>query len=558
MSPPSPAPAHPPGTSTPVGDLATDADGFHADWLVIGSGFGGSTSALRLAEKGYRVVVVERGRRWQAADFPRSNWNVFRSMWAPRLGCDGPLTLSLLDDVMVLSGSGVGGGSLVYANTLLVPPEPFFRDPQWAELADWRTELTPHYRTAQRMLGAVPNPVLGPADAVLQAVADEMGRGHTLAVTDVGVWFGTPGVTVKDPYFGGAGPDRTGCIRCGACMTGCKHGAKNTLDKNYLWLAECQGARVVERMEVASLRSIGGPARHGLDGWEVDLRPSLGPAHWFARTTTLRAHHVVLSAGVLGTLRLLFSSREAGHLPFLAAQLGDKLRTNSEAIVGAMSGADGTDYSTGVAITSGAFVDDHTHVEVVRYGKGHDALSLLATLLTDGGGRVPRGLRWLGTVARHPVQFLRTLWKFGWAERGIILLVMQTLDNSLQAVWKRRLPWPFGPTLRTVRPAGASNPTYIPIANEVARKVARRIGGIPMSALNEVLLDIPTTAHILGGCPVGAPGRGVIDAAHRVYGCDGLLVCDGSAVPANLGVNPSLTITAMTEHAMAQVPTKGP
>jgi cholesterol oxidase len=538
-------------------NLAPDAQGFHADVIVIGSGFGGSVSALRLAEKGYTVIVVERGRRWRADEFPRSNWNIWKSMWLPQFGCEGPLRLTLLDDVMVLSGAAVGGGSIVYANTLLVPPTPFFRDPQWAEMADWQTDLAPHYRTAQRMLGAVPNPVLGPADAVLKAVADEMGRGDTVHVTDVGVYFGKPGVTVADPFFAGQGPERTGCNLCGACMTGCKHGAKNTLDKNYLWLAERLGVHVVERTEATTLRCIGGPDQRGAAGWEIELRPSLGIGRWFGSSVRLRARQVVCAAGVLGTLPLLLRSRDEGHLPFLPGALGDKLRTNSEAIVGTMGASDGTDYSKGIAITSGAHFDDHTHVEVVRYGKGQDALATLVTLLTDGGGRVPRAIRWLGTIARHPLQFLRSCWKFGWAEHGIILLVMQTLDNSLKAVWKRSRFAPWRKTLRTERPADSpANPTYIPIANEIARRVARKTGGIPMSALNEVLLDIPTTAHILGGCPIGPPGKGVIDADHRVYGCQGLLVCDGSMIPANLGVNPSLTITAMTERAMAQVPKK--
>lgn len=530
---------------------------FDCDFLVIGSGFGGSTSALRLTEKGYAVTVVERGKRWQAKDFPKTNWNVRKSMWLPRLGCTGPLSLSLLDDVMVLSGSGVGGGSLVYANTLLVPPDPFFRDPQWAEMANWREQLQPFYLRAQRMLGAVPNPVFGPADRVLKEVADEMGRGHTFKATDVGVFFGKPGETVSDPYFDGAGPDRTGCNRCGACMTGCKHGAKNTLDRNYLYLAEKNGAKVLAEREVVRLRCLGGPERRGSEGWEVELRPSFGLGRLLGRREVLRARHVVCAAGVLGTLPLLLRSRDSGDLPDLPATLGDKLRTNSEAIVGAMGATSDVDYSKGVAITSGAYFDDHTHIEVVRYGQGQDALSLLATLLTDGGGKVPRWLRWVGTCMRHPLQFLKTCWKFGWAQHGFVLLVMQTLDNSLRAVWKRSRFLPWRKTLRTERPVGSPpNPTYIPVANQVARKVADKIGGVPMSAINEVLLDVPTTAHILGGCPIGPPGRGVVDAGHRVYGYEGLWVCDGSVIPANLGVNPSLTITALTEHAMSQVPAR--
>ncbi len=538
--------------------LPVDADGFHADVIVIGSGFGGSVSALRFTEKGYKVLVVERGKRWKGADFPKTNWNARKSMWMPQLGWFGILRLSLLDDVLVLSGAGVGGGSLVYANTLLIPPPPFFRDPQWAGMVeDWQTELAEYYGKAQKMLGATPNPVFGPADRVLQDIANEMGRGHTFKATDVGVYFGESGATVADPYFGGEGPDRTGCIQCGACMTGCKHGAKNTLDKNYLYLACAKGARVVPEREVIGLSCIGGPDARGKNGWELQLRPAIGLKRFFGGQHALRARQVVCSAGVLGTLPLLMRSREVGTLTHLPAALGSHLRTNSEAITGAMSGGGGTDYSKGVAITSGAFFDEHTHIEVVRYGEGNDALSLLATLLTDGGGKVPRPVRWVWMCIRHPIQLLRSLWKFGWARGGIILLVMQTLDNSLNAVWKRSRFLPWVKTLRTERPHGtSSNPSYIPIGNEVARRTAQRTGGVAMSALNEVLLDIPTTAHILGGCAIGPEGKGVVDGQNRVYGYEGLRVCDGSIVPANLGVNPSLTITALTEHAMAAVAAK--
>ncbi|MBM4343906.1 MAG: GMC family oxidoreductase [Deltaproteobacteria bacterium] len=537
---------------------AASTDAFDTDVLVIGSGFGGSVAALRMAEKGYSVVVLERGKRWTAADFPRSNWNVFKSLWAPAVYCVGALKLTLLDNVFVLSGAGVGGGSLVYANTLLVPPPPFFRDPQWAELsADWQAELAPFYDRAQRMLGAVRNPIFGPADRVLLEVAREMGTADTFKTTDVGVYFGQAGVAEADPYFGGKGPERTGCIRCGACMTGCKHGAKNTLDKNYLHLAERLGARIDAETEAIRLQAIGGPEARGEAGWQVVVRPSIGLGRWFGRRTTLRARHVVLAGGVLGTLPLLMRSRHLGLLPHFPPQLGHKLRTNSEAICGATGARVPEDFSKGIAITSGAYFDTHTHIEVVRYGKGQDALSVLATLLTDGGGRVPRAMRWIGTVLRHPVQFLRSLWKFGWAEHGIILLVMQTLDNSLRAVWRRAWWSPFSPTLRTELPLGqAQNPTYIPIGNEVARRVARKIDGVAMSSVNEVLLDIPTTAHILGGCPIGAAGQGVVDDKQRVHGHHGLWICDGSVMPANLGVNPSLTIAALAEHAMDAVPTR--
>ena len=540
--------------------VSPQSDDFDCDFLVIGSGFGGSVAALRLAEKGWSVRVVERGRRWLPEDFPKTNWNVFESIWAPIVGCTGILRLSLLSDVLVLSGSGVGGGSLVYANTLLVPPEPFFRAPQWAEMADWQTELAPYYAKAKRMLGAVPNPVFGAADRVLLDVATDMGVAHTFKATDVGVFFGEPDVEVADPYFDGAGPRRVGCIQCGGCMTGCRHRAKNTLDHNYLYLAERLGVEIVAERKATRIRAIGGAERRGADGWLVDLRRAtglLGGA--LAKTTTVRARNVVCAAGVLGTLELLLGGRDRGDLPSLPPSLGQKLRTNSEAILGASARSNDVDYSAGVAITSGAFFDDHTHVEVVRYAEGNDVLALLATVMVDGGGRIPRAVRWLGVIIRHPIDFVRSLWPFGWARRSIILLVMQTLDNSLRAVWSRSWLRPWRKVLKTRTPPEGGSPTYIPIANEVARRVAAKMGGEPMASLNEVLLDIPVTAHVLGGCAIGADATtGVLDADHRVYGHEGLYVCDGSMIPANLGVNPSLTITAMSERAMARMPAREP
>jgi cholesterol oxidase len=519
---------------------------FDYDVLVIGSGFGGSVTALRLTEKGYRVGVVEAGRRYRAEDFPRSNWNLRKFLWMPRLGLRGIQRMNLLKDVLILSGAGVGGGSLVYANTLYEPLDPFYADPQWAHLADWKAELAPYYDQARRMLGVAETAHDTASDEVMREVAARMGVAETYHRTPVGVFFGEPGNEVPDPYFGGEGPPRTGCVACGGCMVGCRFGAKNTLDTNYLYLAEKRGARVHPERHVVSLRPIAG-------GYEVLTER---PGAWIrSRPSAFTAQQVVLSAGVLGTLRLLFDMKESGALPGLSERLGDVVRTNSEAILGAATRKVVRDYSKGVAITSSIHPDANTHIEPVRYPKGSNAMGMLATILVDGGGGIPRQVRFLGRVVRHPVVFLRSFSVWRWSERTIILLVMQSLDNSIKIRRRRGL---LGTRLTSAQGHGEPNPTYIPIANEAARITADVIGGYPGSAWNEVLLDVPTTAHIIGGACIGdSPEHGVIDPYHRVHGHAGLHVVDGSAVSANLGVNPSLTITAMAERAMALWPNKG-
>ena len=511
------------------------------DVVVVGSGFGGSTTALRLTEKGYKVAVVEAGRRWAAGEFPKTNWRLSKFLWAPKLGCTGIQRISLLKDVCVLSGSGVGGGSLVYANTLYEPLEHFYRDPQWGHVTDWRAELAPHYARAKRMLGVTETRADTPADDVIRTVAEQMGVGDTFHPTPVGVYFGEPGRTDPDPYFGGEGPERTGCIQCGGCMVGCRHGAKNTLDRNYLYLAEKGGAEVFAESEVVDLVALPG------GGYRVSLaRPGRRRVR---RTVT--AGEVVLSAGVLGTLKLLLRLRQQGRLPGLSERVGQVVRTNSEAIVIASADSAETDYSPGVAITSSFHPDEHTHIEPVRYPPGSNVMGLLTTMLVDGGGRIPRQLRFAGVVARHPVAFARSLSVRRWSERSVIILTMQSADNSLRVVRRGRH--------LTTRPGhGEPNPTYLPAANRAARLAAAAIGGQPQGSFFEALLDVPTTAHIIGGCCIGdSPETGVIDPYHRVYGAPGLHVADGSAVSANLGVNPSLTITAMTERAMALWPNKG-
>ncbi len=514
------------------------------DVVVIGSGFGGSVTALRLTEKGYAVTVLEAGRRFDDESLPRSSWDVRSFLWAPALRCLGIQRIDLLRNVLVLSGAGVGGGSLVYANTLYEPPDPFFDDPQWAHLTDWRDELAPFYDQASRMLGVTDNPTTTPADEVLRAVAVELGVGHTFRPTPVGVFFGEPGVEVPDPFFGGVGPARRGCIECGACMTGCRHGAKNTLLTNYLWLAERAGAEVVDRLTVTRVR----PRPGG--GYEVSTK----------RTGTRRrgpvfvASDVVVAAGTLGTQRLLHRMRDEGWLPHLSPRLGELSRTNSEAILGARTFRRDVDFSRGVAITSSFHPDDHTHVEPCRYGHGSNAMGLLATVLVDGGGRLPRPLRWVGAALRSPVATARNLVLRRWSQQTIIALVMQTQDNSISTFTRRG---PFGRRLSSRQGHGAPNPTWIPAGHDVVRRVARRIGGIPAGAWNDVF-DIPTTAHFLGGAVIGgSPETGVVDAYHRVFGHPGLHVVDGAAVSANLGVNPSLTITAQAERAMAFWPNHG-
>ena len=525
------------------------SDAFDFDFVVIGSGFGGAVSALRLAEKGYRVAVLERGRRYNTADFPTTNWNLRKSIWLPVAKCFGILRLSFLSDVFVLSGSGVGGGSLVYANTLYVPPDDFFRSAAWAATRDWKQALMPHYRTAQFMLGVAQNPFEGEPDRVLREVATDLGKGDSYVRTPVAVYFGEPGRTVPDPYFGGVGPERAGCTYCGGCMVGCRFNAKNTLDKNYLYFAEALGAKVIPERTVADVRALP-------NGGYLVVHERSGA--WFAKDRQrLSTQNVVFSAGVLGTVKLLLECRQRGSLPNLSPRVGSRVRTNSEAILGVSSRKRDINYSKGIAITSSIHPDDKTHMEVVRYSEGSDALVPLAALLTDGGPGLPRPLRYLKNVLSRPVDYLRNLWPFGRARRGVFLLVMQTLDNSISLRLRRTWKSLWQKAIDTDRGDGPPNPSYSPLANQIARAFANKVRGVGLSSILEVLFDIPTTAHILGGAVIGtSPDDGVIDDQQRVFGHPGLYVCDGSVIPANLGVNPSLTIAALAEHAMSHVAPK--
>ncbi|MEU5102927.1 MULTISPECIES: GMC family oxidoreductase [unclassified Streptomyces] len=543
-------------------------DAYDYDVIVVGSGFGGSVTALRLTEKGYRVGVLEAGRRFTPETLPKNSWHLRDYLWAPALGCYGIQRIHVLGKVMVLAGAGVGGGSLNYANTLYVPPEPFFRDPQWGAITDWRAELAPYYDQARRMLGARLNKTMTPSDEHLKAAAERMGAGETFHMAPVGVFFGdgddadgtataAPGERVPDPYFGGAGPARRACTECGECMTGCRHGAKNTLNENYLHLAERAGAVVHPMTTVVAV----GEDRRG--GYRVTTVPTdrrrKGPPR------VLRARQVVLAAGTYGTQTLLHTMRDKGLLPRIPDRLGMLTRTNSEALVGAQTtdrryrkvrpGQGRADFTRGVAITSSIHPDDTTHIEPVRYGKGSNAMGLLSVLQIPEGGRLPRWLRFLGSHLRHPVLVVRSLSTRRWSERTIIGLVMQTHDNSLTTY---RRPKGLGKGLLTARQGhGAPNPDHIPEGAEAARHLAESINGFPGSNVGE-LIGTPLTAHFLGGCPIGTdPDHGVIDPYHRLYGHPGIHVVDGAAVSANLGVNPSLTITAQAERAMSLWPNKG-
>ncbi len=531
------------------------------DVLIIGSGFGGSVSALRLTEKGYRVGVLEAGRRFSDDEFAETSWDLRKFLWAPKLGCYGIQRIHPLRNVMILAGAGVGGGSLNYANTLYVPPEPFFADRQWAHITDWRVELMPHYDQAQRMLGVVTNPTFTDADRILKEVADDMGCGDTFVPTPVGVFFGpdgakTPGKTVPDPYFGGAGPDRTGCLECGCCMTGCRHGAKNTLLKNYLGLAESAGAQVVPMTTVKGFEQ----RSDGL--WEVR---TVRTGSWLRRDRrTYTAANLILAAGTWGTQHLLFDMRDRGKLPRLSDRLGVLTRTNSESIVGAarLKVSPDLDLTHGVAITSSIHPTADTHVEPCRYGKGSNAMGLLQTLMTDGTGPggtdVPRWKQLIQQARAEPRRMVRLLNVHQWSERTLIALVMQHLDNSITTFTKRAGLGPFGWRRYTSKQGhGDPNPTWIPVGNEVTRRVAAKIDGVAGGTWGE-LFNIPLTAHFLGGAVIGdSPDNGVIDPYHRVWGYPNLYVVDGSAISANLGVNPSLSITAQAERAAALWPNKG-
>ncbi len=516
------------------------------DVVVIGSGFGGSVSALRLTEKGYRVAVLEAGRRFTDDTLPKNSWHLRDFLWAPRLGCTGIQRIHVLKDCVILAGAGVGGGSLNYANTLYEPPQAFYDDPQWSSITDWRAELAPHYDQAKRMLGVTTYPGDTPSDVEMRRLAGQFGKADTFRKTPVGVFFGAgPGETVPDPFFGGAGPARTGCIDCGECMSGCRHGAKNTLVKNYLALAERGGA------EVHPLTTVTGVQALHAGGYAID---SVRTGSWLSGgRRTFTARHVVFSAGTYNTQKLLHRL-QATTLPRVSTRLGYLTRTNSEALLGVRMKHPEHDYTKGVAITSSWHPDESTHIEPCRYGKGSNAMGLLNSILTAGGTRRHRWAQFASSLLRRP-SLARLFVPRRWSEQVIILLVMQSLDNSITVLRKKtRLGYA---RLTSVQGSGEPNPTWIPVANRAADQLAENVGGMAGGTWGD-LMNIPMTAHFIGGCPIGASeSSGVIDAYHRLYGYDGLHVIDGSTLSANLGVNPSLSITAQAERAAALWPNKG-
>jgi cholesterol oxidase len=517
------------------------------DVIVIGSGFGGSVAALRLTEKGYRVAVLEAGRRFTDKDFPKTSWRLSRFLFMPRLGLRGIQRIHALPDVLILAGAGVGGGSLVYANTLYQPPDSYFDDLQWRHITDWKSELLPWYDQASRMLGVAKNPYFSPSDQAMKDVAEEMGVGDTFKMAPLGVHFGKgPGVLEKDPYFGGVGPDRHGCQQCGGCMTGCRFNAKNTLPKNYLGLAESAGAKVFPEHTVESFEELPN------GGWKITARKS---SAWFGGKRIFTAGEVVVAAGTYNTQKLLHKMKDAKKLAQLSPALGKLSRTNSESLVGAVMPHGGEiDFSKGAAITSSFFPDEHTHVEPVRYGKGSNFMGLLQTLMTDGHSAKVRRRQWVKTLITKPSMIAKILDVRKWSERTVIALVMQNVDSSIAVRGKRGI---FGWRLTSKNDSEHPNATYIPAANEVVRKIAKNYGGTPGGHIGD-LVSAPFTAHFVGGCVISDDSKnGVIDPFHRVWNYPTLHVVDGASVTANLGVNPSLTITAQAERAFSFWPNKG-
>jgi cholesterol oxidase len=532
---------------------------FDFDFIIVGSGFGGSVSALRLVEKGYKVAVMEMGRRWTPANLPKTSWEMHRWFWRPGIALRGFFNMRFFRHVTILHGCAVGGGSITYACTMLRPPDKVWDSGSWAGLDDWKAVMPEHYDVASRMLGVTTNKILGPADKLLRKVAESAGVGETFYRTSVAI-FQAPegvqgGVTVPDPYFAGEGPERTTCEGCGGCMMGCRHGAKNTLDMNYLYLGEKRGLNVFPETQVVNIEPLG-DSEDGSQGYRVTTESST--AFLFKDRLSFTCRGVIVAASSLGSMELLFKLLDKKSLPRLSRMVGRYVRTNSESLIGVRVPDTQDDLSKGVAIGSGVYIDEHTHIEAVRYPKGSDSMSAWSTILTGGRPGPGRVMLWLKNLwvqsITHPIRTFRIMQPFGWARESVILLCMQALDGHLDMGWTRRWYWPFGKRLVS---RGDRIPTFIPAANKFAEQFAKIAGGSPMSMLPEILFDIPGTAHCLGGCVMAdSAERGVVDARHRVFGYKNMYVCDGSVVSANLGVNPSLTITALAERAMSFIPMK--
>jgi len=524
------------------------------DFVVIGSGFGGSVSAMRLSEKGYRVLVLERGKWFKDEDFPETNWNLPKYLWMPHLRCFGIQGLNFFKDMWVLNGSGVGGGSLVYAGTLIRPGKEFFEADDWQASADWETALAPHFETAERMLGVTDNPKLWPADHFLYDIAEEMGQAHTFEPTPVSIFFGEPGLTVADPYFDGEGPDRSGCIHCGGCMVGCRHNAKNSLDKNYLYFAEKHGTEIRAEANVIDIKPLYGAQANNVR-YEVVFERTTA---WFKRhRQRIKTRNVIVSAGVLGTVELLLKCRdENGSLPRLSQQLGMMVRSNSEALMGTTAFGDDVDYSEGVAITSHFWIDDVTSAEPVRYSPGSSFMrTLTLPLISMSGSTGKRLVNILLESIKKPKNILAIRVKSRWARKNTVILVMQTVENRMHLKRGRSIWTLFRKGLVSERDKSLPIPVVIEAGRHIVERFSQKVNGAPWSGINDVLLNRPSTAHILGGCAISdAEGQGVIDPQHAAFNYPGLYVVDGSAMPSNLGVNPSLTITAMAERAMSFIP----
>lgn len=517
---------------------------FHYDFIVIGSGFGGSVSALRLSGKGYKVLVIEKGKWYKPGDFPKSNWNLKKWLWIPSLKFFGFFKITFYRHIGILSGVGVGGGSLVYANTLPLPKREFFDSPTWAQLANWYEELEPFYITAQRMLGVIKNPRLELGDVILKEIADDIGKSNEFELTDVAVYFGEPNKTVSDPYFNGKGPERAGCNFCGGCMVGCRYNAKNTLDKNYLFLARNNGAEIISECEVVDVQQ--SIIENGNNGYSVTWQSS---TKYFKKRGRYTCNGVVFAGGVLGTVPLLLKLKKTS-LPNLSNKVGHFIRTNSESLLGVTSSDREKNFSEGIAISSILHTDKFSHIEPVRYPSGSGFWRLQVLPLIEGKNIFIRLVKILLELVAHPMKWSKLYFVKDWAKKTQILLFMQTINSTLKfekGIFRMRSRLAEGPA-----------PTaFLKESRDLARRFAGKVNGAPGALLTETLFGIPTTAHILGGAVMGKDiTEGVIDKDNRVFGYKNMYVCDGSMISANPGVNPSLTITALAERAMSKIPTK--